>query len=94
MTSCLFKIGLMKCMQKIRAKKLELFLKNKGESGISSCNNVYLMDIKKMKIIKQNGLVDEPSAEVVKEIFNLFIQGHGTFEIARKTRERKNINSI
>ncbi len=40
MTSCLFKIGLMKCMQKIQVKKLEQFLKSKGESGISLANNV------------------------------------------------------
>lgn len=33
---------------------------------------------KKDKDDKTKWLVDETSAEVVKEIFNLFVQGHGT----------------
>ena len=33
-------------------------------------------------------VIDETSAEVVKEIYNLFIQGHGTFEIARILTKR------
>ena len=50
---------------------------------------MYLMAIKKDENDKTKWVVDEPSAEVVKEIFNLFIQGHGTCEIARILRERK-----
>lgn len=70
------------------SQKVRAVLKNKGESGISLANNVpygYKKDVND----KTKWLVDETSAEVLKEIFNLFIQGHGTFEIARILRERK-----
>ena len=70
------------------SQKVRAVLKNKGESGISLANNVPY-GYKKDEIDKTKWLVDEASAEVVKEIFNLFIQGHGTFEIARILRERK-----
>ena len=70
------------------SQKVRAVLKNKGESGISLANNVPY-GYKKDEINKTKWLVDETSAEVVKEIFNLFIQGHGTFEIARILRERK-----
>lgn len=70
------------------SQKVRAVLKNKGESGISLANNVPY-GYKKDKNNKTKWLVDETSAEVVKEIFNLFIQGHGTFEIARILRERK-----
>lgn len=70
------------------SQKVRAVLKNKGESGISLANNVPY-GYKKDEIDKTKWLVDESSAEIVKEIFNLFIQGHGTFEIARILRERK-----
>ena len=70
------------------SQKVRAVLKNKGESGISLANNVPY-GYKKDESNKTKWLVDETSAEVVKEIFNLFIQGHGTFEIARILRERK-----
>lgn len=70
------------------SQKVRAVLKNKGESGISLANNVPY-GYKKDENDKTKWLVDEPIAEVVKEIFNLFIQGHGTFEIARILRERK-----
>lgn len=70
------------------SQKVRAVLKNKGESGISLANNVPY-GYKKNENDKTKWLVDETSAEVVKEIFNLFIQGHGTFEIARILRERK-----
>ena len=70
------------------SQKVRAVLKNKGESGISLANNVPY-GYKKDENDKTKWLIDEPSAEVVKEIFNLFIQGHGTFEIARILRERK-----
>ena len=78
----------MKCMQKIQVKKLEQFLKSKGESGISLANNVPY-GYKKDENDKTKWVIDETSAEVVKEIYNLFIQGHGTFEIARILTEAK-----
>ena len=70
------------------SQKVRAVLKNKGESGISLANNVSY-GYKKDENDKTKWLIDEPSAEVVKEIFNLFIQGHGTCEIARILRERK-----
>lgn len=70
------------------SQKVRAVLRNKGESGISLSNNVPY-GYKKDENDKTKWLVDETSAEVVKEIFNLFIQGHGTFEIARILRERK-----
>ncbi len=70
------------------SQKVRAVLKNKGESGISLANNVPY-GYKKDESDKAKWQVDETSARIVKEIFNLFIQGHGTFEIARILRERK-----
>ena len=70
------------------SQKVRAVLKNKGESGISLANNVPY-GYKKDESDKAKWQVDETSAKIVKEIFNLFIQGHGTFEIARILRERK-----
>ena len=70
------------------SQKIRAVLKNKGESGISLANNVPY-GYKKDENDKAKWLIDEISAEVVKEIFNLFIQGHGTCEIARILKERK-----
>ena len=70
------------------SQKVRAVLKNEGESGISLANNVPY-GYKKDENGKTKWVIDEPSAEVVKEIFNLFIQGHGTCEIARILRERK-----
>ena len=70
------------------SQKVRAVLKNKGESGISLANNVPY-GYKKDENDKTKWIIDETSAEVVKEIFNLFVQGHGTCEIARILRERK-----
>lgn len=70
------------------SQKVRAVLKNKGESGISLANNVPY-GYKKDENDKTKWVIDEPSAEVVKEIFNLFVQGHGTCEIAKILRERK-----
>ena len=75
------------------SQKVRAVLKNKGESGISLANNVPY-GYKKDESDKTKWIVDETSAEVVKEIYSLFIQGHGTCEIAIILRERKIINSI
>ena len=69
------------------SQKVRTVLKNKGESGISLTNNVPY-GYKKAETDKNKWIIDEPSAKVVKEIYNLFIQGHGTFEIARILSER------
>ena len=69
------------------SQKVRAVLKSKGESGISLANNVPY-GYKKDENDKTKWVIDEPSAEVVKEIYNLFIQGHGTFEIARILTER------
>ena len=75
-------------LAKNTSQKVRAVLKNKGESGISLVNNVPY-GYKKDENDKTKWIVDETSAEIVKEIFNLFIQGHGTCEIARILRERK-----
>lgn len=69
------------------SQKVRAVLKSKGESGISLANNVPY-GYKKDENDKTKWVIDEPSADVVKEIYNLFIQGHGTFEIARMLTER------
>ncbi len=69
------------------SQKVRTVLKNKGESGISLANNVPY-GYKKDENDKTKWIIDEPSAEVVREIYSLFIQGHGTFEIARILTER------
>ena len=69
------------------SQKVRAVLKSKGESGISLANNVPY-GYKKDENNKTKWVIDEPSAEVVKEIYNLFIQGHGTFEIAKILTER------
>ena len=70
------------------SQKVRAVLKSKGESGISLANNVPY-GYKKDENDKTKWLIDETPAEIVKEIFSLFIQGHGTCEIARILRERK-----
>lgn len=70
------------------SQKVRAVLKNKGESGISLVNNIPY-GYKKDENDKTKWIIDENSATVVKEIFNLFVQGHGTCEIARILRERK-----
>ncbi len=70
------------------SQKVRAVLKSKGESGISLANNIPY-GYKKDETDKTKWIIDEQSAEVVKEIYNLFIQGHGTFEIARILSEQK-----
>ena len=70
------------------SQKVRAVLKNKGESGISLANNIPY-GYKKDENDKTRWIIDEQSAEVVKEIFNLFIQGYGTCEIARILKERE-----
>lgn len=69
------------------SQKVRAVLKNKGESGISLANNVPY-GYKKDETDKNKWVIDEQASKVVKEIYNLFIQGHGTFEIARILTER------
>ena len=69
------------------SQKVRAVLKNKGESGISLANNVPY-GYKKDETDKSKWVIDEQASKIVKEIYNLFIQGHGTFEIARILTER------
>ena len=69
------------------SQKVKAVFKNKGESGLPLTTNVpygYMKDPND----KNKWIIDEPAAKVVKEIYNLFIQGYGTQEIA--TMFRKN----
>ena len=69
------------------SQKVRTVLKNKGESGISLTNNVPY-GYKKDETDKNKWVIDEQASKVVREIYNLFIQRHGTFEIARILTER------
>ena len=69
------------------SQKVRAVLKSKGESGISLANNIPF-GYKKDENDKAKWIIDESSAEVVKEIYSLFIQGHGTCEIARILKEQ------
>ena len=63
------------------SQKVRTVLKNKGESGISLANNVPY-GYKKDENDKTKWVIDEEPAKIVKKIYSLFVQGHGTCEIA------------
>ena len=70
------------------SQKVRAVLKSKGESGISLANNVPY-GYKKDENDKTKWLIDEPSSEVVKEIFNLFIKDMELVKIARIFKRKK-----
>ena len=70
------------------SQKVRAVLKNKGEAGIPLAHNVPY-GYKKDENDNTKWVVDEPVAEVVKEIYNLFVQGNGTTQIANILSKRK-----
>ena len=70
------------------SQKVRAVLKNKGEAGIPLAHNVPY-GYKKDENDNTKWVVDEPAAEVVKEIYNLFVQGNGTTQIANILSKRK-----
>ena len=70
------------------SQKVRAVLKNKGESGIPLAHNVPY-GYKKDENDNTKWVIDEPAAEVVKEIYNLFVQGNGTTQIANILSKRK-----
>ena len=70
------------------SQKVRAVLKNKGEAGIPLAHNVPY-GYKKDENDNTKWVVDEPAAEIVKEIYNLFVQGNGTTQIANILSKRK-----
>ena len=70
------------------SQKVRAVLKNKGEAGIPLAHNVPY-GYKKDENDNTKWVIDEPAAEVVKEIYNLFVQGNGTTQIANILSKRK-----
>ncbi len=70
------------------SQKVRAVLKNKGESGIPLAHNVPY-GYKKDENDNTKWVVDEPAAEIVKEIYNLFVQGNGTTQIANILSNRQ-----
>jgi DNA invertase Pin-like site-specific DNA recombinase len=69
------------------SKKLRAVFKNKGESGKPLSNRPpygYLKDPND----KNKWIVDEEAAQVIREIFNMYISGLGPAAIARELEER------
>ena len=70
------------------SKKIRAVFKSKGQSGKPLCTNLpygYMKDPED----KLHWIVDEPAAEVVREIFNLCVKGFGPTQIAKILTERK-----
>lgn len=64
------------------SKKIRAVMKNKGEAGEYLCTNPpygYVKDSEN----KKHWVVDEESAEVVRRIFNLCLEGYGPSQISR-----------
>ncbi len=70
------------------SQKVRAVLKNKGEAGIPLAHNVPY-GYKKDENDNTKWVVDETAAEIVKEIYNLFVQGNGTTQIANILSKRK-----
>ncbi len=69
------------------SKKIKSVFKSKGMSGKHVTGTVsygYLWDEK-----RENWIVDPEAAAVVKQIFNLTMEGYGPYQIARKLKEQK-----
>ncbi len=70
------------------SKKIRAVFKAKGESGKPLCTNPpygYLKDPNN----KHHWIVDEPAADVVREIFRLCVAGRGPSQIASELERRK-----
>lgn len=70
------------------SKKIRAVFKAKGESGKPLCTTPPY-GYKKDPEDKLHWIVDEPAAEVVKQIFQLCIEGYGPSQIAKKLENDK-----
>lgn len=70
------------------SKKIRAVLKAKGNAGKHICTQP-AYGYKKDPENKEHWIIDEPAAEVVREIFSLCIKGYGPTQIARILNERK-----
>lgn len=75
------------------SKKIRAVFKSKGQSGKPLCTNPpygYIKDPEN----KLHWIIDEPAAEVVKEIFRLCIEGYGPTKISNILETRKIENPV
>ena len=70
------------------SKKIKAVIKAKGNAGKHICTQP-AYGYKKNPDNKEQWIVDEEAAEVVREIFSLCIKGYGPTQIARILNERK-----
>lgn len=70
------------------SKKIRAVFKAKVESGKPLCTT-HPYGYKKDPEDKLHWIVDEPAAEVVKQIFQLYIEGYGPSQIAKKLENDK-----
>lgn len=68
------------------SKKIRAVFRAKGQSGKHLCPPVY--GYKKSETDKNQWVIDEPAAEVVRKIFKLCIDGYGPVQIARILTEQ------
>lgn len=73
------------------SKKIRSVFKSKGQSGKSLCTNLPYGYIKHPED-KTHWIVDENAAKVVKEAFQLCIQGYGPTQIAKEFSKRRIMN--
>ncbi len=80
------------CFNEMHAKntsqKVRAVFKNKGNSGIPLTINVPY-GYKKDPLDKNKWIIDEPAAEIIRRIYNLCIQGHGTHQICNILKQEK-----
>ena len=75
------------------SKKIRAVFKSKGQSGKPLCTNPpygYVKDPEN----KQHWIIDEPAAEVVREIFRLCIEGYGPTKISNILEARRIENPV
>lgn len=70
------------------SKKIRAVFKAKGESGKPLCT-IPPYGYKKDSEDKNHWIVDEPAAEIVRQIFQLCIEGYGPSQIAKKLEHDK-----
>ena len=76
------------CMQKTFQKKLEVFIK-KNKSKVNICAARQHIGYKKHPSIKNKLVIDENVVDVVRKIFDMYENGHGTVEIVNYLNKNK-----
>ena len=68
------------CMQKIFQRKSEVFIK-KNKSKVNICAVFQHIGYKKHPSIKNKLVIDENVADIVRKIFDMYANNHGSVEI-------------